>query len=123
MTYGDVRGGRRVLDALDKRLLDELRRDARLSYRELARRTGTSAPTAGAHVRRMEQLGVIRGYTVRLGDALPEVPDHAHVVCHWCKRPTAEPVEATVGGVLHPFCCTTCRDAYIARHAKLAEGA
>ena len=50
------------LDPLDIRILKALQEDARLSFRELARRTRASVPTVSAHVRRLEALGVVRGY-------------------------------------------------------------
>ena len=49
-------------DALDWRLLEELQRDARLSFNELARRINLSAPAVAERVRRLEEAGVIVGY-------------------------------------------------------------
>lgn len=49
-------------DAIDWLLLDELQRDGRLSYNELARRINLSAPAVAERVRRLEQAGVITGY-------------------------------------------------------------
>jgi Lrp/AsnC family leucine-responsive transcriptional regulator len=50
------------LDDIDRRLLDELQRDARLSVAELGRRVSLSAPAVGERVRRLTETGVIRGY-------------------------------------------------------------
>ena len=50
------------LDTLDIRILKALQQDARLSFRELSRQTRASVPTVSAHVRRLERLGVLRGY-------------------------------------------------------------
>jgi len=50
------------LDPLDIRILKALQEDARLSFRELSRQTRASVPTVSAHVRRLERLGVLRGY-------------------------------------------------------------
>jgi Lrp/AsnC family leucine-responsive transcriptional regulator len=49
-------------DATDRRLLDELQRDARLSLAELGRRVGLSAPSVADRMRRLEDSGVILGY-------------------------------------------------------------
>lgn len=57
------------LDDLDWRLLAELQRDGRLSYNELARRVHLSAPAVAERVRRMEQSGVITGYTASVNRA------------------------------------------------------
>ena len=51
------------LDALDRQIIDALRVDARLSARALGRRLGVAAGTVGQRVSRLEQAGVIRGYT------------------------------------------------------------
>lgn len=55
-------------------LLALLRANARISIAELAKRLGVSRATVGNRIRRLEQSGVIVGYTVRL-------------------RPDAEPAE------------------------------
>ena len=51
-----------VLDAIDRRILAELQADGRMTYVELARRAGISAPPCLRRVRRLEEAGVIRGY-------------------------------------------------------------
>lgn len=50
------------LDDINIELLDLLQDDGRMSYRELGERVGLSAPAVTERVRRLEQLGVIRGY-------------------------------------------------------------
>lgn len=50
------------MDAIDRQLLDLLRRSARLSYAELARKVGLSAPAVHERVGKLEASGVIRGY-------------------------------------------------------------
>jgi Lrp/AsnC family leucine-responsive transcriptional regulator len=50
------------VDAIDRQLLDLLRRSARLSYAELARKVGLSAPAVHERVGKLEASGVIRGY-------------------------------------------------------------
>ncbi len=50
------------LDAIDRRILAELQDDGRITNVELARRAGISAPACLRRVRRLEEVGVIRGY-------------------------------------------------------------
>lgn len=50
------------LDRLDMGILRLLREDARLSFRQLAERLGSTTPTVSARVKALEGLGVIRGY-------------------------------------------------------------
>ncbi len=54
------------LDARDRAILDALQENARLSFAEIGRRLGMSAPAVAERVRRLEAEGVIRGYGVRL---------------------------------------------------------
>src|SRR5690349_8679251 len=50
------------MDAIDLRLIDLLRVNARLSYAELARQVGLSAPAVHERVGKLEASGVLRGY-------------------------------------------------------------
>ncbi|MDE2481619.1 MAG: Lrp/AsnC family transcriptional regulator [bacterium] len=54
----------RKLDALDLRLLDELRRNARTSAEELSRVLALSRPAVRDRMRRLERLGILVGYTI-----------------------------------------------------------
>jgi DNA-binding Lrp family transcriptional regulator len=54
------------IDELDAKILRELQRDARQSFRDVARRCGSSVATVLSRVRRLEAKGVIRGYTAIL---------------------------------------------------------
>jgi DNA-binding Lrp family transcriptional regulator len=49
-------------DAIDRRILNELQVDGRITNVELARRAGISAPPCLRRVRRLEESGLIRGY-------------------------------------------------------------
>jgi Lrp/AsnC family leucine-responsive transcriptional regulator len=49
-------------DGPNRRLLEELQADARLSLAELGRRIGLSAPAVADRLARLEAAGVIRGY-------------------------------------------------------------
>ncbi|MFF0718966.1 MULTISPECIES: Lrp/AsnC family transcriptional regulator [unclassified Micromonospora] len=50
------------MDAIDRSLVDLLRGNARLSYAELARQVGLSAPAVHERVGKLESGGVIRAY-------------------------------------------------------------
>ena len=63
------------LDATDRTLLRLLADDARMPVADLAREIGLSAPSTAERLRRLEQDGVIRAFTIdvdhrRLGYAL-----------------------------------------------------
>jgi Lrp/AsnC family leucine-responsive transcriptional regulator len=53
-----------AIDAVDLRLLDALIKDARASVADLARLVGLSPPSVAERIRRLEEAGVIEGYTL-----------------------------------------------------------
>lgn len=66
------------LDTKDWQLLELLQKDARAGYAELGRHVGLSAPATAERVKRLEDVGVIRGYRAevdpqRLGYAIEAV--------------------------------------------------
>lgn len=54
------------LDLIDRRILDELQGDGRMTNVELSRRVGISAPPCLRRVRALEESGLIEGYHARL---------------------------------------------------------
>jgi DNA-binding Lrp family transcriptional regulator len=61
-------GGRTAptLDDVDRRLVDELRRDGRMSIRALAERIHVSRTNAYTRLERLLRTGVITGFTARI---------------------------------------------------------
>lgn len=55
-----------MLDDTDRRLIEALQDDARLSYRALGRRIGLSQPAVADRVRRLEEAGVVTGYRAHI---------------------------------------------------------
>ena len=68
------------MDELDRRLLDSLRDNARAPTAALARKLALSRTTVQSRLERMEQSGVITGYTVRLSEAHERGQIHAYVM-------------------------------------------
>jgi Lrp/AsnC family leucine-responsive transcriptional regulator len=59
------------MEKLDQLIVQSLCGDGRMSYTDLAERVGLSVSAVHQRVRRLEQRGVIRGYTARVdADAL-----------------------------------------------------
>lgn len=54
------------LDAVDKEIISQLRKNCRGSYRELARRVGLSPASVIERMKRLEKTGVIKGYSASL---------------------------------------------------------
>jgi len=57
-----------ILDGKDRLLLAYLRRNARMTAVELAGKLGLSRSSVQSRMSRLERVGVIRGYTVVLGE-------------------------------------------------------
>jgi Lrp/AsnC family transcriptional regulator, leucine-responsive regulatory protein len=64
----------RSLDQTDWKILRELQKDARLSYNELGRRVGLSAPATAERVRKMEDAGIISSYGAQVDVAKLGLP-------------------------------------------------
>jgi Lrp/AsnC family leucine-responsive transcriptional regulator len=54
------------LDATDARILGALIDDARISTADLARLVGLSPPSVSERIKRLEEVGVIEGYTLTI---------------------------------------------------------
>ncbi|WP_305783700.1 Lrp/AsnC family transcriptional regulator [Symbioplanes lichenis] len=70
---------KRFPDGIDRRLLDELGADPRISAAELARRVRMSAPAVRERLARLEETGVIRGYRLDVDPAALGLPVAAWV--------------------------------------------
>jgi Lrp/AsnC family transcriptional regulator len=78
------------LDAIDRRIVRELQRDASASHSALGERVGASAASVWRRVRNLEKIGVL-GKTVRLAD--PHALDRSvNVLCQ--VRMSKQTVEA-----------------------------
>ncbi|MEM0268510.1 MAG: Lrp/AsnC family transcriptional regulator [Candidatus Korarchaeum sp.] len=58
------------LDERDKEIIGMIARDGRVSFRRIAEKLGISDVAVRKRIRRLERLGVIEGFTVRLNPAL-----------------------------------------------------
>jgi Lrp/AsnC family transcriptional regulator, leucine-responsive regulatory protein len=69
----------REIDAVNRRILEELQRDSRVTMSELGRRIGMSSPAVTERVRRLEEAGVIRGYRLEVNPAALGLPIAAYI--------------------------------------------
>jgi len=58
----NIEPAERLLDDVGLNILFELQENARISFSELGRRVGLTAPAVAERVRRMEEAGIITGY-------------------------------------------------------------
>ena len=68
------------MNDLDASIIALLKRNARMSVTQMSHELGASRVTIDAHVKKMEQSGVITGYTVTLG-----AEEFRHNVSGWIK--------------------------------------
>ena len=62
------------LDDIDRQILDLLQRDARMTNAALAAEVGLTAPSVFERVKKLEQRGVICGYTITIDPAALSKP-------------------------------------------------
>lgn len=67
------------LDRIDIKLVDALIDNARISNAELGRHTGLSAPTVAERVKRLEEAGVIEGYSANINPQALGLPISAWI--------------------------------------------
>jgi len=67
------------VEEIDRAIVKALTLDGRLSYTDLAERVGLSVSAAHQRVRRLEQRGVLKGYSARVDFTALELPLTAFV--------------------------------------------
>ncbi|MFL6576461.1 MAG: Lrp/AsnC family transcriptional regulator [Povalibacter sp.] len=55
-----------MIDTIDQRMIEILKVDARVSLKDLSERVGLSSPSTSERLRRLEERGIIRAFTVDL---------------------------------------------------------
>ena len=63
------------MDAIDRKILRMLQADARASLQQIGQAVGLSASPCWERIRKLEQAGVIEGYTVRLNAQALDLSD------------------------------------------------
>lgn len=109
-------------DPLDMRILQELQRDARASFNALARRLGTTTPTVSWRVRRLQEVGIIRGFTVETAESATRHANEAKDSvwpCANCADPIlGQGLVRSLGKRFYAFCCDACQETFTRRHER-----
>lgn len=106
-----------VPDALDRRILDALRRDARASFRSIAEVVDSTTPTVSARVKRMEDVGLIAGYRVVVRRSAEPAEALDPWTCVHCDGPMHGRARTRrLGGRHYAFCCKGCETAFVRRY-------
>ncbi|TCN20453.1 Lrp/AsnC family transcriptional regulator [Mesobacillus foraminis] len=58
-----------MLDQTDRHILDELSRNSRLTMKELGEKVHLTGPAVSARVAKLEEQGVIEGYSIKVNHA------------------------------------------------------
>lgn len=110
---------------MDLRILAELQKNPRASYRTIARALGLSTPTVSKHVRRMEDVGFIVGYQVhtrRESSPLELGTKSRAWKCSECEDTIHGPARtAHSGDKFYAFCCKTCQSDFTERFKKMEK--
>jgi Lrp/AsnC family leucine-responsive transcriptional regulator len=84
------------LDFTDRRILDALAEDARRSASEVGRIVGLSPPAAKRRIERLEQTGLIRGYTTVLDHQLLDAHIEAFIELRFAPATQVQDIDASV---------------------------
>ncbi len=74
---------------IDQQLIGKLRENARRSTSEIARELGVSRSTINSRIKRLEETGVIKGYTLEYGEDYANQLISAHVLIKVNQKLTA----------------------------------
>jgi Lrp/AsnC family leucine-responsive transcriptional regulator len=77
----------RPLDRIDLKIVEALRKNARITFQALSEQVALSPRPCQERVRRLERSGIIRGYTAIVD--LPEERARIHVIAHIAMRDQA----------------------------------
>jgi DNA-binding Lrp family transcriptional regulator len=92
-------GGQR-LDDVDERLLTLLRQDSRQPIAQLAKELGVSRGHLYSRIARLEEEGIVAGYTIRLGTEFSASRMRAHMMIKTLPRHRRD-VESALVGIGH----------------------
>jgi Lrp/AsnC family transcriptional regulator, leucine-responsive regulatory protein len=74
-----MKGVRYMLDHTDLQILDELSKNSRISMKELGEIVHLTGPAASARVAKMEDSGIIEGYTIKINNVMMGFSIHAMI--------------------------------------------
>jgi Lrp/AsnC family transcriptional regulator, leucine-responsive regulatory protein len=74
-----VKGWVGMLDATDKRILEELSKNGRITMKELGAKVHLTGQAASTRVLKLEEEGIIEGYTIKVNDRKTGYPIHTYI--------------------------------------------
>jgi DNA-binding Lrp family transcriptional regulator len=82
------------IDETDRRIIGKLRENARTPISDLGRALGLSRTTVQSRIERLERLGVVTGYTLKVSEAYEHGLIHAYVMLTTAPKQTAAVIGA-----------------------------
>jgi DNA-binding Lrp family transcriptional regulator len=82
------------IDETDRRIIGKLRENARTPISDLGRALGLSRTTVQSRIERLERLGVVTGYTLKVSEAHERGLIHAYVMLTTAPKQTAAVIGA-----------------------------
>lgn len=74
-----MKGIKKMLDSTDKRILNELSQNSRITMKELGERVHLTGQAAASRVAKLEDNGIIEGYTIKINQAKLGNPIHVMI--------------------------------------------
>lgn len=99
MLLYDLNVSRPALDNTDHEIIDVLVADARRSASEVGRLVGLSPPAAKRRIHRLEEIGLIRGYTVTLDHGLAGESIEAFIEMRFAPGTQVDEIDTAVTGM------------------------
>jgi len=82
------------IDETDRRIIGKLRENARAPISDIGRALGLSRTTVQSRIERLERLGVVTGYTLKVSEAHERGLIHAYVMLTTAPKQTAAVIGA-----------------------------
>jgi DNA-binding Lrp family transcriptional regulator len=82
------------IDEMDRRIIGKLRENARAPISDIGRALGLSRTTVQSRIQRLERLGVVTGYTLKVSEAHERGLIHAYVMLTTAPKQTAAVISA-----------------------------
>jgi DNA-binding Lrp family transcriptional regulator len=82
------------IDEMDRRIIGKLRENARAPISDIGRALGLSRTTVQSRIERLERLGVVTGYTLKVSEAHERGLIHAYVMLTTAPKQTAAVISA-----------------------------
>jgi DNA-binding Lrp family transcriptional regulator len=111
------------MDAINRRILELLDRDARVPLKTIAADVGLARSSVSERIARLEASGVIRGYRVELAPGAAPTSVEAYLLMKLARTPDPGLVEAVCEQAAVLSCCSVGGETDLIVHVRVADTA